>query len=364
VTIVTFLNKEIRDKNLVKDPLISVLMPVFNAELFLKDSIESILNQTINDFEFIIINDGSTDSSLDIIQKYSKLDNRIKCYSRENRGLVDTLNHGIMLARGKWIARMDADDIAYPNRFSETVSMLNKSGAQICGSWIQILGGNYVRSIRYPESNRAIQLGLLFGTTFAHPTIFISSNLAKHNLYDRLYEGAEDYELWTRLSLLGVKMTNVQNILVKYRIHSTQISSIKRNVQQKLTKDIQFQYCTNYFKGNILLRKLFEKVINAIDGKVPGNYLADLNIIFVGLINCAVSEEEKSIIRANWKILFLKLAPISTHYYRSWSEASKTYKVGNFFIGLFEIYFIRKLRLSKHNPGYKFFEKIYLFITR
>jgi len=339
-------------------------MPVFNAEIFLKDSIESILNQTISDFELIIINDGSLDSSLKIIQEYSRLDDRIKFHSRENRGLVSTLNQGIMLSRGKWIARMDADDIAYPNRFSETLMLLNESGAQICGSWIRLFGSNFGSIIKYPKSNQAIKYSLLFGTAFAHPTIFICSQLAKHNLYNEHFEGAEDYELWTRLSLLGVKMTNVQNVLVKYRIHSDQISSIKRNIQQKLTKNIQFHYCADFFKNELLLYEIFKRFIEAINNKVPGNYLTDLNIFFIYLIQSSSSEEEKSVIRNNWKILFLKLAPVSTNYYQCWSEASRNYHVGNFIIGLFEIYLIRKLRLDKHHLLYVFLEKIYLFISR
>ncbi|HIP11775.1 MAG TPA: glycosyltransferase family 2 protein, partial [Arcobacter sp.] len=105
----------------MKNPMVSVLLSVYNGEKYLDEAIESILNQTYQDFEFIIINDGSTDKSLEIIEKYKKEDNRIVVISRENKGLIYSLNEGISQAKGKYIARMDADDISLATRFEEQV---------------------------------------------------------------------------------------------------------------------------------------------------------------------------------------------------------------------------------------------------
>ena len=101
------------------NPVISVVMPVYNAEEYLDEAIQSILDQTFIDFEFIIINDGSLDSSLEIIRQFERQDERILLLDKNNDGIVEALNFGLSIAKGKYIARMDSDDIAYPNRFEE-----------------------------------------------------------------------------------------------------------------------------------------------------------------------------------------------------------------------------------------------------
>ena len=128
-----------------KSPLISVILPVYNAEKYLAEAIDSILNQTFTDFEFIIINDGSTDNSLSILQSYQTQDSRIRLFSRENKGIVMTMNEGIDLARGEWLARMDADDIAMPSRFERQLQHLKETSADICGAWIEFFGNTRQR---------------------------------------------------------------------------------------------------------------------------------------------------------------------------------------------------------------------------
>lgn len=204
---------------------ISVIMSVYNAEDFLDESIQSILNQTFKDFEFIIINDGSSDTSLQIIEKYK--DNRIVLISRENRGLVESLNEGLVIAKGKYIARMDADDISFPKRLEEQYDFMEKNpNIGVSGTWVEVFGKtvpNYIG--RYSCWNKMIKAELLFSSPFAHPSVIIRRKvLAKYNLsYNGECLHAEDYELWYQCSKV-TELANLPHVLLRYRIVSNSIT--------------------------------------------------------------------------------------------------------------------------------------------
>ena len=160
-------------------PLISVAMPVYNGEAHLAEALESILAQTYTNFELIIIDDGSTDNSLQVLLQYQKRDIRIRLITRENRNLATTLNDIIDLAQGKWVARMDQDDIALPHRFERQLEWLEQTGADIAGSWIQLFGTFDKRILKHSQTDDAIKMELLFGSPFAHPTVMLRAELVK-----------------------------------------------------------------------------------------------------------------------------------------------------------------------------------------
>lgn len=207
-------------------PKITVLMPVYNGERYLHESIESILTQTFTDFEFLIINDGSTDRSIDIIQTYH--DPRIKLISNDkNMKLIATLNKGLKLAQGKYIARMDCDDISLPTRLEKQFLFMERNtNIGVCGSWIQLLGIGEGHIEKYPTDSDDIQASLLFYCAIAHPTVMIRTEmLRKHNLeYDSKHLHAEDYGLWKRCSTL-FPLANIPEVLLKYRIWNESVSN-------------------------------------------------------------------------------------------------------------------------------------------
>lgn len=223
-------------------PLISVAMPVYNGEKYLAEAIDSILSQTFSDFELIIIDDGSSDSSLVILKDYEQRDTRIRLISRKNRNLVSTLNEIIDLARGKWFARMDQDDIALPHRFERQLQWLEETGADICGSWVQFFGAGDRRIWKTYQTDEAIKMDMLFKCPLMHPTVIMKTELVKKLRYDKACEKAEDYDLWVRAAISGWKMSNVPEVLLLYRQHAAQISTKMSNRQQELTKDIQKKY--------------------------------------------------------------------------------------------------------------------------
>jgi glycosyltransferase involved in cell wall biosynthesis len=159
------------------NPLVSVILPVYNAETYIAEAIESILTQSYKNLELILINDGSTDRSLDIMQSYADI--RIQIISRENRGLVASLNEGIMKAKGKYIARMDADDISLPKRFEEQVAFLEMHPeVGLCGTAVMMFGNKIKGKIwRLPQSDNRIKSELLFSSALAHPTLMMRGEL-------------------------------------------------------------------------------------------------------------------------------------------------------------------------------------------
>jgi glycosyltransferase involved in cell wall biosynthesis len=240
--------------------LISVVMPVYNAELFISQAIQSILNQTVSDFELIIINDGSTDSSLEIINKFLVEDSRIKLINQSNQGLIFALNAGIDISVGKYIARMDADDISLNNRFEEQLNFLVSNKLDIVGSFIRFFNANGLGKVEeYPIINDDIQFRLITSSPFAHPTILAKSELLKENrykLHDSFkndYKGfSEDFYLWTRLSLKGYLMGNVPQVLLLYRISNFQYTNTFVKNQQVSTNFLSIEYANFHYKINTM----------------------------------------------------------------------------------------------------------------
>ena len=236
----------------MEKPEISVILPVYNSDKFLKEALNSVLEQTFKNWELVAINDGSTDRSLQILEQYQKSDARIRIISRENRGLVKTLNEGVNLARGEWIARMDADDVCLPDRFSKQLAWAKTQNADLCGGWIQRIGIEGCQSWEFPESNEGIYAWLLFRSAFAHPTIIINKKIAMHFLYDESFLHSQDYELWTRLALHNIVMTNLPEIVLQYRIHEKQISQAKKDLQT----DLRMKITSNYWQKSPLCRNI------------------------------------------------------------------------------------------------------------
>ncbi len=233
------------DKNLNQVQLVSVVMAVYNGETYLREAIDSILNQTFTNFEFIIINDGSTDKSLSILKSYT--DNRIILINNEvNKGLIYSLNKGIEIAKGEYIARMDADDICLPNRFSEQLKAFqSQPNTIVVSSNYYLLNNNTLSLIETNYTNYALKALLLFTPCFCHPTVMIKNILKEKNLfYNKEFIHAEDYKLWTDLAFCG-DFYNVTIPLLKYRSHPTQISTLNKNTQLQLSSDIRKKYLYN-----------------------------------------------------------------------------------------------------------------------
>jgi glycosyltransferase involved in cell wall biosynthesis len=217
-------------------PKISIVMSVYNGEKYLKESVESILKQTESDFEFIIINDGSTDNTLSLLKQFTLQDPRIKLVTRENRGLIYSLNEGISLAQSSYIARMDADDIAYPDRLEKQLAYMKAYNLVLCGTWAEAIDdvGKNIKEMNYPPKIETIERFALLHNPFIHPSvIFTKEIINKVGGYRNLFQHIEDYELWSRI-IFGYPTGNIPEILLKYRMHINQVTK-KHHTKMVLT---------------------------------------------------------------------------------------------------------------------------------
>ena len=210
-----------------RSPEIAVVMPVYNGEKFLKEAMESILNQTYKDFEFLIVYDESTDGTLSIIKEFQEQDAKVILINGDKEGISGALNKGIKEAKGEYIARMDADDISLPIRFEKQISHMQNLELDICGGHSLLIDSDgKVNGIGImPRSHDLCGLSLMFMVPFAHSSVMFRKNFLID--YSLEYKGNyEDLDLWTRMFSAGAKFGNVDNIVIRYRVLNESLSTI------------------------------------------------------------------------------------------------------------------------------------------
>jgi glycosyltransferase involved in cell wall biosynthesis len=218
-------------------------MAVYNGEQYLRDAIDSIVGQSFSNFEFVVIDDGSTDRSLQILQEYASKDDRFKVTSRPNKGLTKSLSEATVLARGEFVARMDCDDVAMPDRFEKQLGLLRSNPALVAvgGDVTRIdADGTPMTSPRMPLTHADIEAELLLGKggALVHPTLMVRRDaLAAVGGYREKFKTAQDLDLYLRLCQRG-QLANVADVVLKYRIHNNSVSSAKREPQDRDVYDI------------------------------------------------------------------------------------------------------------------------------
>jgi len=220
---------------MLRCPKVSVLMPVHNAEGFVAQAVESILGQTFGDFEFIIIDDGSTDGSLTVLRHFEGKDSRVRLISRANTGYVVALNEMLPMARGEFLARMDADDIAAPQRIELQVKYLAGHPQCVvvgCRSRLIDIDGCVIKVLQQPLTHGAIEAAMLSGASFMnHPTVVMrASAVRRADGYRVAFEPAEDLDLFLRLGEQG-ELANLPEVLLSYRVHTANVSRMRAEQQ-------------------------------------------------------------------------------------------------------------------------------------
>jgi len=261
----------------MKDSKVTVLMSVYNGEKYLREAIDSILNQTFRDFEFLIINDGSTDRTMEILRSYH--DRRIKIINNErNMGLTKSLNKGLKMARGEYIARMDADDISMPDRLKKQVDFLDAhQDYAVVGTFVKILNkdSEVIYLPERPIEDTEIRGFLKRDNCIAHGSVMIRKTcLLDVGLYDELMERSQDYELWLRLSE-KYRLANIPNYLYMWRRH-------KENIEAKYIKEQKIFVVLAMVKNNILdIEQASRQLINIIVEKKFVLKYKPLTIVFL-----------------------------------------------------------------------------------
>lgn len=272
-------------------------MPVYNAEKYVGDAIDSILNQTFGDFEFIIIDDGSSDNSPNIIKKYSKKDPRIKIVTQSNKGVGASLISGVALAQGKYIARMDADDISLPARFKKQYEYLESNPhCAMISSVVQPIdeAGRFLE-FWLPDketiSSEQIEKLLPIENCIAHPSIMIRAQIMKRFNYIEARVPSEDYDLWLRLIAAGYKIHKIDEPLLLYRVHDASI-----------TQSYNKSFSINRKILKVKLQFLIGQFTHARFGPVERRVLASFIRLFIYLLSRKVEN-------FLWKIFIAPLKP-------------------------------------------------------
>ena len=227
----------------VEGPLVTVSMPAFNSERYIAEAIESILAQTYQNFELIIIDDGSTDRTREIIESFT--DHRIiKIYSDRNRGLITTRNRIAQIAKGKYLALLDADDRAFPDRLALQVAYLEANNADLCGGdhWTLNQVSGQLKSSKQRHSNSDIHALLSICSPVCNPAMMGRLEIFRKFPYKVSYLHAEDYCLWTEIALAGYRFANLKKKLIAYRLHSTQTSVNHFQAARNVFSGAQLKY--------------------------------------------------------------------------------------------------------------------------
>lgn len=243
-----------------KTPKVSVLMSAYNSEKYVGEAIESILNQTFSDFEFVIVNDGSTDKTAEIIKKHAEQDKRINFIdNKKNAGLITALNQGLNFCNGEYIARMDSDDISLPTRFAEQVEYMdNHPECGACGTWIKKFGPGTHRDkiIKYPKVVKFLDF-LIYGDQVAQPSAMTRRSVIVDNniQYNPKYKYAEDYAFWINISRHST-VHNLQKVLLNYRWYDNNVSVVHKTMQLTCTERIRHDILEDLLSSDKDIKKL------------------------------------------------------------------------------------------------------------
>lgn len=231
------------EEKLPAKPLVTVSMPAFNSERYIAEAIESILAQTYTNFELIIVDDGSTDRTREIVERYN--DPRIiKIFSDHNRGLITTRNLIASIAKGKYLALLDADDRAFPGRLELQVGFLESNGLDICGAdhWTLNQANGEIKRSKQRHTDSDIRALLSICSPLCNPAIMGRLEIFKQFPYKSSYMHAEDYCLWTEIALAGYRFANIERKLIIYRLHSTQTSVNYLHAARNVFSQAQARY--------------------------------------------------------------------------------------------------------------------------
>jgi GT2 family glycosyltransferase len=221
------------------EPIVSVLMTVYNGQKYVEESLRSVLNQDMADLELVVVDDGSTDQTPHILERLAAEDARLRFVSQENKGSPRASNDGIALCRGRYIARNDSDDLSKPQRLRRQLDYIEQTAAICVGSYADMIDaeGRYLTTLKTPEDNATIQDLALRG----HGSIFHSSSFIRRDVlvqiggYDVGFKYALDLDLWLRLGEVG-ELRNIPEALIQYRLHDTSVSQTQGQLQRDFAR--------------------------------------------------------------------------------------------------------------------------------
>lgn len=305
------------------NPKVSVIMSVYNGEKYLREAIDSILNQTFTDFEFIIINDGSTDKTKDILESY--FDPRLRIIHQENVGLTESLNRGIGIARGKYIARQDADDISLPRRLELQLTYLERHPqVALLGTWARTIDkdGNAIKEMRYPTNPNFLRWRMLFNNNLIHSSVmFNAEKIRQLGGYNIDLARAQDYDLWLRI-MMRHEIAQLSEVLLQWRDHPKNITSTYSEDQENVADWVVWSNIQNLLKRDVAIKEV--KNLRAISDNGPVSssvFLNSTSDILHDLFDCIIkrwhpNSEDTQMIARDYSMLMITIASINANLRR------------------------------------------------
>ncbi len=291
-------------------PLVSIIMPCFNAERWLGAALDSLQRQTHREFEIVAVDDASTDRTAALLAERARADSRVRPVRLErNQGPGAAANRGLAESRGQFIARLDADDVALPERIEAQLAFLQQTGVDLCGSWFVEFGQGIPRTARWPHAESAVKAGLLFQNPICHPTVMGRRQVFERHPYGPDSRLAEDYDVLSRASA-EFRLANVPRALVRYRRHAAQASQARRDALEAATRPIRL---ANLVRQGIAATPEEQRLHNLIRAPASIGSLDDLRGIgqWLGKLHAAHADAEaRRVIASQWVRACIRAAPL------------------------------------------------------
>lgn len=293
--------------------LLSVIIPVFNGSKWLKEAIVSTSRALRGiDAEIVVIDDGSTDASRHIVSSLATGTHGVSIVSirnEMNRGIVYSLNRGLDEARGLYIARMDADDVCMPERFSRQLAFLDEHRLDACGSWFIEIGRGIPRVVRWPHLEAELRAAMLFQNTICHPTLMARREVFEQFRYRETYNLAEDYDLFAR-ALGRFRIANVPQPLIKYRRHSKQTTVTRRAEMERVTGRIRIAALSAVGIGSTTEQQRIHNLIRAPQSIRSEADLAGIEMWIMNLRDQFSEPAAQRTIALQWVRACIRAAPL------------------------------------------------------
>ncbi|MCX5998702.1 MAG: glycosyltransferase [Chloroflexi bacterium] len=311
-------------------PEVTVLMSVYNGGKYLEEAIKSILSQTLRDFEFVIINDGSTDGTAEVLARYAGTDCRLRVYHQENQGVSAARNRGFCLARGQYIAIMDADDVSLPARLAREVQFMEAHpDVGVVGTRVECMDGNGRRlnEWHYPMAPNLIGWHMIFRCCLADPSVMMRRDIvAQLCPYDASMRVAADYDMWIR-ALPITRLANLPEVLLRHRLWPERLSARYRETQEETTVRIMHSAVTRLL-GREISMEAVSSLRLAVSGTAPSDprqaeatatLIQQICEAYLATASPSRSECRTIAHDAGWKITRLAVSLVRTHPQRAWA---------------------------------------------
>ena len=333
-------------------------MPCHNGAAWLEDAIRSILTQTHSDIELLIYDDGSTDPSWQLIERIAADDKRVVAiHGNPNKGIVHALSAVLSHAHGKFIARMDADDICFPDRFERQLAFLGRHDVDLCGSWFQEFGGGLPRNVHWPHRSGELDAAMLFQNTICHPTVMARREVFEAFAYREDYNLAEDYDLFVRAGQ-RFRLANVPQVLLRYRRHPKQATRAKRDRMEQVTKKIRLQALE---ARGIAASTEEQRIHNVIRAPQSIISLQELDSIEAWLLKLTAHFDDphaRAVIASQWTRAAVRAAPLGRTMLRRYYQSSLRGMIPRRWSEGIDLALLATIRLDYQSPAFNWLRRL------